>query len=38
MAREALRWEPDHEPATDLLRATGNAPEEWGDIQEGVFR
>ena len=38
MAREALRWEPDHLEARELLAAAGNAPDERGDLQEGVFR
>jgi tetratricopeptide (TPR) repeat protein len=38
MAREALRWEPDHVEATELLTAAGDAPDEKGELQEGVFR
>jgi hypothetical protein len=38
MAREALRWEPDHVEASELLTAAGDAPDERGELQEGVFR
>jgi tetratricopeptide (TPR) repeat protein len=37
MAREALRWEPGHLEASQLLAAAGNAPDEKDDLQEGVF-
>jgi tetratricopeptide (TPR) repeat protein len=37
MAREALRWEPDHLEASELLAAVGNVPEERDDLQQGVF-
>jgi tetratricopeptide (TPR) repeat protein len=37
MAREALRWEPGHLDATELLEAAGDAPEERGDLQQAVF-
>jgi tetratricopeptide (TPR) repeat protein len=38
MAREALRWEPDHLEASELLTAAGNTPDERGELQDGVFR
>ena len=38
MAREALRWEPGHLEATELLAAAGDAPDERDDLQQGVFR
>lgn len=37
MAREALRWEPEHVEAGELLEAAGNAPEERGDFRQAVF-
>lgn len=37
MAREALRWEPDHIEASELLNEAGNVPEERGDLQQAVF-
>jgi tetratricopeptide (TPR) repeat protein len=38
MAREALRWEPDHIEAAELLAAAGDAPDERTELQQGVFR
>jgi tetratricopeptide (TPR) repeat protein len=38
MAREALRWEPDHLEASELLAEAGDAPDERGELQAGVFR
>ena len=38
MAREALRWEPGHPEASELLVAAGDAPDERDDLQAGVFR
>jgi len=38
MAREALRWEPEHLEASELLVAAGDAPDERGELQQGVFR
>lgn len=38
MAREALRWEPGHIDASQLLSAAGDAPDERDDLQQGVFR
>ena len=38
MAREALRWEPGHREASELLLAAGDAPDERDDLQQGVFR
>jgi len=38
MAREALRWEPGHLEASDLLEAAGDAVDERDDLQQGVFR
>jgi len=38
MAREALRWEPGHAEASELLVAAGDAPDERDDLQQGVFR
>jgi DnaJ-domain-containing protein 1 len=38
MAREALRWEPGHPEASELLVAAGDAPDERDDLQQGVFR
>lgn len=38
MAREALRWEPGHLEASELLAAAGDAPDERGELQQGVFR
>jgi len=37
MAREALRWEPGHLDATELLDEAGNVPEERGDLRQTVF-
>ena len=38
MAREALRWEPDHLEASELLAAAGDAPEDRSELQQGIFR
>jgi len=38
MAREALRWEPDHLEASQLLAAAGDAPDEHDELRQGVFR
>jgi len=38
MAREALRWEPGHLEASQLLAAAGDAPDEHDELQQGVFR
>ncbi len=38
MAREALRWEPGHLEAVELLAAAGDAVDERDDLQQGVFR
>jgi Flp pilus assembly protein TadD len=38
MAREALRWEPGHEEASELLVAAGDEPDERDDFRQGVFR
>jgi tetratricopeptide (TPR) repeat protein len=38
MAREALRWEPGHLEASELLKEAGDAPDERNELQEGVFR
>ena len=38
MAREALRWEPGHLDASQLLAAAGDAPDERDDLRQGVFR
>ncbi len=38
MAREALRWEPGHLEASELLAAAGDAADEHGDVQQGVFQ
>ena len=37
MAKEALRWEPGHLEASELLGEAGNAPEERGDLMQAVF-
>ena len=37
MAREALRWEPGHEEASELLVAAGDEPDERTDMQKGLF-
>ena len=37
MAREALRWEPGHAEASELLLAAGDAPDEQDDLQKAVF-
>ena len=37
MAREAMRWEPGHLEASELLAAAGGASDERDDIREGVF-
>jgi tetratricopeptide (TPR) repeat protein len=37
MAREALRWEPEHLEAGELLADVGNAPDEPDDLRQGVF-
>jgi tetratricopeptide (TPR) repeat protein len=37
MAREAMRWEPGHLEASELLAAAGDASDERDDIREGVF-
>jgi tetratricopeptide (TPR) repeat protein len=38
MAREALRWEPGHIEAGELLAAAGDAADEPDDLHQGVFR
>jgi tetratricopeptide (TPR) repeat protein len=38
MAREALRWEPDHFEAAELLTAVGDAPDDRTELQQGIFR
>ena len=37
MAREALRWEPGHLDAGELLAAAGDTLDEREDIRQGVF-
>jgi tetratricopeptide (TPR) repeat protein len=37
MAREALRWEPGHLEASELLGELGNVADEPGDLREGLF-
>ncbi len=37
MAREALRWEPGHLEASELLVAAGDALDERGDLLQAVF-
>jgi DnaJ-domain-containing protein 1 len=38
MAREALRWEPGHLEASQLLAEAGDAPDERDELQQGVFQ
>ena len=38
MAREALRWEPGHIEAGEVLAAAGDAPDERDELKQGVFR
>jgi tetratricopeptide (TPR) repeat protein len=38
MAREALRWEPGHLEASQLLAEAGDAPDERDELHQGVFR
>ena len=38
MAKEALRWEPAHLEASQLLAEAGNAADDREDLRRGVFR